>query len=96
MYEELRGKSVRMLIGTNSGISTGSCTSAVPGFLTIEGIFSESDSDLIKVKSAKISGPIPGETFINFGKGVMYKASEENYDVLYVNKSDIITIAVLS
>ena len=95
MYEELRNKKVKMIVGTNSGISIGSCSSVVPGFLTIEGIFSESDSDLIKVENAKISGAIPGETYINFRKGVMYKSSEENYEVLYINKSDVTTIAVL-
>ena len=39
MYEELRNKKVKMIVGTNSGISIGSCSSVVPGFLTIEGIF---------------------------------------------------------
>lgn len=96
MFEELRNKKVKMIVGTNSGISIGSCVSAVPGFLTIEGIFSEFDSDLVKIKSAKVYGPIPGETFLNFGKGLEYKASEENYETLYVNKSDIITTAILS
>ena len=94
MYEELRNKKVKMIVGTNSGVSVGAGAAVAAGFLTIYGTFSNYDGDMIKLTDAQMNGVIPGEIVLAF-KGVRYQSSKEECDTLYINRWSIITISVL-
>lgn len=94
MYEELRNKRVKMIVGTNSGVSVGAGAAVAAGFLTIYGTFSNYDGDMIKLTDAQMNGAIPGEMALAF-KGVTYQSSKEECDTLYINRWSIITISVL-
>ena len=91
MYEELRNKRVKMIVGTNSGISVYGAPSIATSTLTVFGIVLDFDNELIKISEGQISGAIPG------GFGVLggYKSSVESFGSMYVNKNNIVTISVL-
>ncbi len=94
MYEELRNKKVKMIVGTNSGVSVGAGAAVAASFLTIYGTFSNYDGDMVKLTNAQMTGAIPGEISLSFGGGTYHSSSEE-CEVLYINKWSIIAISVL-
>ena len=90
MFEELRNKKVKMIVGTNSGISVDGGPSHATSILTVFGTLVDFDSELIKLSNGQISGAIPG----SWGFGG-YKESVDRFNTIYVSKKNIVTISVL-
>lgn len=94
MLEELKNKNVKMLVGSNSGIA--SRTDVATSILTLIGTFKDYDDKMVKLSTVEISGAIPGVMDFRFGSGnVLFKATAENYNTIYVNRDSIITIATM-
>lgn len=91
MYEELRNKRVKMIVGTNSGVSLAGAQSIATSTLTVFGIVLDFDNELIKISEGQISGAIPG----GIGGFGGYKSTVESFGSMYVNKNNIVTISVL-
>lgn len=94
MFEELRNKKVKMIVGTNSGISVGAGAAVAASFLTVFGTFSDYDDQMIKLSDVQVLGAIPGEISVGFG-GAVFQASKEETSIIYVSRANIVAISVL-
>lgn len=94
MYEELRNKRVKMIVGTNSGVSVGNGMAVAASFLTIYGTFADYDNNMVKLTDAQMSGAIPGGIVQGFGSSP-FEPSKDDCNMLYINRWSIITISVL-
>lgn len=96
MLEELKNKNVKMLVGSNSGISTATNASSIAtSILTIIGTIVDYDDKMVKISTAQMSGAIPGNVNINWGSLQTYTPTVENFKTVYVNRNNIIAVATI-
>lgn len=92
MLEEYIGKTIKIVIGTNSGIGVGTGGVIASGVIVAQGIIEKYDDQFIKLQNVQIIRNNVCDCQVGFGKIPNHSARAEAYASMLVEISKIITI----
>ncbi len=94
MLEEYIRKNVIVVIGTNSGISTGTQSVLVSGVIIAQGTIEKYDENFVKLENVKIMRNKVCDNQVGWAKIPEHKAIVDEYSSILIERSKIITIMV--